>query len=210
MRPTGSRWWEVPVTDGDGCGRMVGVPRPSNTLADGVVVLSPLDWGDVEPHLAGEDAELVRWLSGGRGTRATVRAHIRRAIERWHDDGPKLSFGIRVDGGAVLAGTIDAELDRAEHRAGLSYGIYPAYRRRGLATRAVRLAARYLGERGDVHRISIDVDPQNVPSIGVARRAGFRFLRHVTDDGGDFDRYELRVRAPVVPAPPPPPRHGRF
>jgi RimJ/RimL family protein N-acetyltransferase len=189
---------------------MSGVPRPSNTLADGVVVLSPLGWDDVEPHLAGEDAELVRWLSGGPGTRATVRAHVRRAIERWADDGPKLSFGIRLDGGTVLAGTIDVELDRAARRAGLSYGIYAAYRRRGLATRAVRLAARYLGERGDVHRISIDVDPANTASIGVARRAGFRFLRHIRDDEGTFDRYELIVRAPVVPAPPPQPRHGGY
>lgn len=185
------------------------MPRPSNTPADGVVVLSPLGWDDVEPHLAGEDAELVRWLSGGPGSLATVRAHVRRAIERWRDDGPKLSFGIRIDGGSVLAGTIDAELDAAAGCAGLLYGIYPAYRRRGLATRAVRLAARYLGERGDVRRIWIDVDPNNVPSIGVARRAGFRFVRHVIDDEGDFDRYELIVRAPVVPAPPPPPRHGR-
>nr|WP_255426877.1 GNAT family N-acetyltransferase [Pseudonocardia sp. C8] len=177
-------------------------------MADGVVVLSPLRWDDVEPHLAGEDAELIRWLNGGPGNLATVRAHVRRAIERWADDGPKLSFGIRITGGAVLAGTIDADLDPAARRAGLAYGIYPAYRRRGLATRAVRLAARYLGERGDVDRISIDVDPDNVPSIGVARRAGFRFVRHVQDDEGDFDRYELIVRAPVVPAPPPQPRHG--
>lgn len=183
------------------------MPRTINTPADGVVVLSPLCWADVEPHLAGQDAELVRWLHGGPGNVATVRAYVRRAIERWADDGPKLSFGIRVEGGAVLAGTIDAELDRATRRAGLSYGVYPAHRRRGLATRAVRLAARYLGERGDVDRIAIDVDPANGPSIGVARRAGFRFVRHVVDDEGDFDRYELIVRAPVVPAPPPQPRH---
>ncbi|MEQ3551309.1 GNAT family protein [Pseudonocardia nematodicida] len=186
------------------------MPLPSHTLVDGVVVLSPLGWDDVGPYLAGEDGEIVRWLSGGRGTPATVRAHVRRAIERWADGGPKLSFGIRVDGGAVLAGTIDADLDPAAgaRRAGLSYGIYPAFRRRGLATRAVRLAARYLGERGDVDRISIDVHPANRASIGVARRAGFRFLRHVVDAEGDFDRYELIVRAPVVPAPPPQPRHG--
>ncbi|MBN9792023.1 GNAT family N-acetyltransferase [Pseudonocardia sp. TMWB2A] len=183
--------------------------RPSNMLADGVVVLSPLGWDDVTAHLAGEDAEIVRWLGGAPATPATARAHVRRAIERWADDGPKLSFGIRVDGGAVLVGTIDVDLDPAGDRAGLSYGVYAAYRRRGLATRAVRLAARYLGERGDVRWISIDVDPQNTASVGVARRAGFRFLRHVVDDEGSFDRYELLVRAPVVPAPPPRPRHGR-
>ncbi|WP_197519818.1 GNAT family N-acetyltransferase [Pseudonocardia sp. HH130630-07] len=186
------------------------MPRPSHTLVDGVVVLSPLGWDDVEPHLAGEDAELVRWLNGGPGTLATVRAHVRRAIERWADGGPKLSFGIRVEDGAVLAGTIDVDLDHAGRRAALAYGIYPAFRRRGLATRAVRLASRYLGERGDVQLISIDVDPANTASIGVARRAGFRFTHRVQDDGGGFARYELIVRAPVAPAPPPTWRHGRY
>lgn len=181
------------------------MPLPSNTLADDVVVLSPLGWDDVEPYLAGEDAELVRWLSGGPGTRATVRAHVRRSIERWAEDGPTLCFGIRVHGGTVLAGTIEAELDpvAGSRRAGLSYGVHAAFRRQRLATRAVRLASRYLGERGDVDRISIDVDRANVASVGVARRAGFRFVRHVLHDEQDFDRYELIVRAPVAPAPPP-------
>lgn len=184
------------------------MPLPDNTLWDDVVVLSPLGWDDVDAHLAGEDAEWTRWLSGGPATPATVRAHVRRSVERWAEDGPKLCFGIRVHRGTVLAGTIDADFDPqpGSRRAGLSYGLYPAFRGRGLATRAVRLASRYLGERGDIDLISIDVDPANTASIGVARRAGFRFVRHVVDDEQDFDRFELIVRAPVVPAPP---RAGR-
>jgi RimJ/RimL family protein N-acetyltransferase len=174
------------------------VPLPANTLTDGVIVISPLRWDDVDPHLAGEDAELVRWLNGGPGSRATVHAHVRRSIERWATGGPKLSFGIRVDRGVTLCGTIDADLDagHAARQAGLSYGLYPQFRRRGLATRAVRLVCRYLGERGDVDRVLIDVDPANVASSRVAERAGFRFVRHISVDEDHFDRYELVVRAP--------------
>lgn len=182
-----------------------GVPLPGNTLTDGVVVISPLRWQDIEPHLAGEDAELVRWLQGGPGSRATVQAHVRRSIERWVADGPKLSFGIRLDRGATLAGTIDADQDPqpGSRRANLAYGIYPQFRRRGLATRAVLLASHYLSERGDIDRICIDVDPANTASSRVALRAGFRFLTHVTDDEDDFDRYELFVRRPPGSAPGP-------
>ena len=149
-----------------------GVPLPANTLTDGVVVISPLRWQDIEPHLAGEDAELVRWLQGGAGSRATVQAHVRRSIERWVADGPKLSFGIRLDRGTTLAGTIDADQDPqpGSRRANLAYGIYPQFRRRGLATRAVLLASRYLSERGDIDRICIDVDPANTASSRVALR----------------------------------------
>ena len=183
-----------------------GVPLPQNTLTDGVVEISPLRWADVEPHLAGEDAELVRWLHGGTGSLATVRAHVRRSIERWVADGPKLSFGIRLDRGTVLAGTIDADHDPqpGSRRANLAYGVYPQFRRRGVATRAVLLACRYLSERGDIDRILIDVDPANVASAHVARRAGFRFLTHISDDEDAFDRYELVVRRP-----PPPPMRRR-
>lgn len=172
------------------------MPVPANTLTDGVIVISPLRWEDAGPHLAGEDDELVRWLNGGPGTRATVHAHVRRSIERWATDGPKLSFGIRVDRGATLCGTIDADLEagHAPRQAGLSYGLYPQFRGRGLATRAVRLVCRYLRERGDVDRVLIDVDPANVPSSRVAERAGFRFVMHVSVDEDDFDRYELFVR----------------
>ncbi|WAP51477.1 hypothetical protein OL239_16940 [Arthrobacter sp. ATA002] len=49
-------------------------------LTEGVVRLSPLDLTDVVPHLAGEDTELVRWLSGGIGTRRSVEDYIRRCM----------------------------------------------------------------------------------------------------------------------------------
>ena len=58
------------------------MPLPANTLTDGVVVISPLRWEDAAPHLAGEDAELVRWLNGGPGSRATVHAHVRSVFAK--------------------------------------------------------------------------------------------------------------------------------
>lgn len=69
--------------------------RPAE-LNDGVVRLSPLGLADVAPHLAGEDAELVRWLSGGVGTRRSVENYIRRCMAQWESGGPVHAFGIRV------------------------------------------------------------------------------------------------------------------
>lgn len=53
------------------------------TLNDGVVAPRPLREEDATDHLAGEDAELVRWLSGGPGTEETVRSYIARARQMW-------------------------------------------------------------------------------------------------------------------------------
>ncbi len=46
---------------------------------DGVVVLAPLDLGDVAEHLAGEDKEFIRH-NGGPGTRETVEAQVRACM----------------------------------------------------------------------------------------------------------------------------------
>ncbi|OLT08826.1 hypothetical protein BJF90_11820 [Pseudonocardia sp. CNS-004] len=142
--------------------------------AGGMVSLSPMRLEDAVAHLAGEDAELVRWLSGGPGTLPGVEAYIRRTIAQWAAGGPKLAFGIRT--GEGLAGTIDVDLalpGLQPGEANLAYGLYPAFRGRGIATRAVQLACRYLCDRGDVDRAVIRTHPDNVASAAVAERAGF-------------------------------------
>jgi RimJ/RimL family protein N-acetyltransferase len=143
-------------------------------LTDGVLTLSQLRLEDAVTHLAGEDAELVRWLNGGPGTLAGVEAYIRHTVEQWAAGGPKLAFGIRAEG--VLVGTIDGDLALPNLRpreANLAYGLYPAWRGRGFATRAVLLACRYLCDRGDVDHAVIMTNTRNRASAAVAERAGF-------------------------------------
>jgi RimJ/RimL family protein N-acetyltransferase len=161
-------------------------------LTDGVITLGPLRLEDAAAHLAGEDAELVRWLNGGPGTPAGVEAYIRRAIAQWAAGGPKLTFGIRTADG--LAGTIDVDLGLPglQHgEANLAYGLYPAFRGRGLATRAVLLACRYLRDRGDIDRAVIRTHPANLASAAVAERAGF--VPAPARRGGDGAVLQVRV-----------------
>ena len=151
--------------------------RPAD-LNDGEVRLSPLGLADVAPHLAGEDAELVRWLSGGVGTLHSVEDFIRRRMAQWESGGPVHAFGIRT--GQDLAGTIEVQFDQPYLKAGevnLSYGLYPQWRGRGLATRAVNLAGIHAAGQGAVRAV-IRTETGNVLSAAVARRAGYvRLLR---------------------------------
>ncbi|MGW8362685.1 GNAT family N-acetyltransferase [Streptomyces wedmorensis] len=144
-------------------------------LSDGVVTLSPLHSDDVEAHLAGEDHLLVRWLNGGPGTRAGVDAYVRHCREQWEVAGPLRAFGIRVGESETLAGTIDlrfAAEDLAPGQVNVAYGLYPSWRGSGLATRAVLLACRHAAGEGGREAV-IQVDPENLASAAVARRAGF-------------------------------------
>lgn len=153
-------------------------------LSDGVITLSQLSLDDVDAHFAGEDELLVRWLNGGPGTRAGVEEYIRQCMQQWDIDGPLRAFGIRVS--AELVGTVDLRWGQPSLSAGqvnVAFGLYPAWRGRGLATRAVKLACRYAASAGASQAV-IKVAPDNVASEAVARRSGFTALQ-------DSDEFEM-------------------
>jgi RimJ/RimL family protein N-acetyltransferase len=163
-------------------------------LSDGVVTLSPLVLDDVAAHLAGEDDELERWLSGGSSTRDGVEDYVRECQRRWASGGwPMYNFGVRYGADEVLVGTIDVQFELAfleVGQANLAYGIYPAWRRRGIATRAVRLACEHALSVG-ASEVVIRVDPDNPASAAVARRAGFAYFERRVDGGETLDWYRL-------------------
>lgn len=172
------------------------MPIEPPVLSDGVATLTALRLADADAHLAGEDGELARWLSGGRSTRATVEAYVRDCVEQWRTGGPVRAFGIRGTGRDELAGTIEVQYDRAylpDTWVNLSYGLYPAWRGQGLCTHSVRLASRYAASTGAA-AVVIRVDPRNAPSARVAERAGFTLHRRADPyDTGSLHWYVQRL-----------------
>ncbi|MCX4684142.1 GNAT family N-acetyltransferase [Kitasatospora purpeofusca] len=184
-------------------------------LSDGVVVLTPFRVADIDAHLAGEDDQLVRWLNGGPSTRAGTEEYVRRCTAQWLYRGPARVFGIRTGPEPVLAGTIDLRFAMPRLGPGqvnIAYGLYPAWRGRGLATRAVHLVCRYAAQEGASEGV-IRVDPENTASAAVARRAGFRYSERVMEPTGNRLDWYLRELAAVpaehpVPAERPVPAAG--
>jgi len=52
-------------------------------LTDGVIFLRPFTLEDAAEHLAGEDEEMAKWLSGGRSTMANVEKAILNWQQNW-------------------------------------------------------------------------------------------------------------------------------
>lgn len=167
-------------------------------LSDGIITLSPLRLDDVKAHLTGEDELLVRWLNGGPGTREGVEAYFQHCWEQWDTAGPLRAFGIRVGADEALAGTIDLRFTGeglAPGQVNVAYGLYPSWRGRGLATRAVLLASQYAASEGGEEAV-IQVEPENPASAAVAQRAGFTPSKQPhSKDGTRFHWYirDLRV-----------------
>lgn len=88
--------------------------------------------------------------------------------------GRVLAFGITVDG--ALAGQLNvSNIELGAFRScTMGYWIGEAYAGRGATTMAVALAGDYVMRAGALHRIEINIRPENVASLAVVRKLGFR------------------------------------
>ncbi len=147
------------------------------SLHDDTLCLRPPRIEDAAQHLAGDDVEQVRWLSGQPATLDSVRAWIERELAARAAGEPLWDYAIWLRATGELVGNIEAKADQALAGIGpgdvnLAYVVFPAWRRQGLAARAVALVCHALAETG-FDRAVIRTDPPNVASIGVALREGF-------------------------------------
>lgn len=152
---------------------MKGTSIPS--LTDGVIQLRPLTQADAATHLAGEDEEMAKWLSGGRSTAATVKTAIGRFEEQWRTGGPRRAFGVLDCSNDELIGFVETNLELLGNpeEVNVSYGIFPQWRGRGLAGRAIDLVSEYLRSATKARRIVLQIAAENTRSIRVAEKAGF-------------------------------------
>ena len=173
----------------------------SNELTDCVVTLRPMTSADAEIHLAGEDEQTVRFLSGGRSTMETVLAWIECNRASHEASGPVRAFGICLTTTGALVGMVEANMAISFFSPGVAnvtYGLYPDARGHGYATRAVYLAMRYLVDDTDTDVAAIQVHPENVASSRIPERLGFRFLGNRKASESDQMRtYAKSLRRPA-------------
>lgn len=175
----------APDLDGN---RLFKAPVPSLSPTDGVVTIRRQHVDDLDIDLAAKDEEQIRWLwlPGEREkweamTASEQREHARRGLTANHDafgHGPKWTFAVDLVASGEEARTVayvDVDLANDEVPAGeanLSYSCHPAFRRRGLTTRAARLAVAFVRDNTAAGEVHIIVDPDNSASLGVAQAIG--------------------------------------
>jgi len=166
-------------------------------LTDGVVSLRPPRPEDAADHLAGEDHEIAKWLSGGRSTMATVQSYIGSCQENWSGDGPRRAFGIFDCATNRLIGSIEANLAfplLELTQANVSFGVFPAWRGNGTALRALRLMRAYLKSLSGMRQMVLRISCENAASLRVAEKSGLRLLGIFEEPEGRMARYAFDLR----------------
>jgi RimJ/RimL family protein N-acetyltransferase len=162
------------------------VPRrlAAPALSDGQIRLEPLAQSDVHELLAlVEDPEIVRFTRlPTNGVDATwVSGWIRRYEAGW-GDGSRAGFAVRAEDGSLLGFAAVVELDLEHGEGEIGYLVGPAARGQGVALRAVELLTRWCFDELGLERIELRIDRENIGSVKVAERAGYRLdgvLRNV-------------------------------
>ena len=102
------------------------------------------------------------------------------------DSRSRRAFGVFDCGNDQLIGFVEANLELLGNPAevNISCGIFPGWRGRGLAGRAIDLVAEYLRSATEAKGIVLQIAPENGRSIRVAEKAGFaRAGVHEVEEG---------------------------
>lgn len=143
--------------------------------ADGVIGLRMREAGDAAAVIETTfDPAAVDRMVGPVPDQSAVAAYCAATVRGWlaGTSGHFVAVDLATD---QVAGTFslfgrDATLARAE----VGYGLRPGFRGRGIATRAVRLLARWGFEAGGLARLEAGIAVGNTASRRVVERVGFR------------------------------------
>jgi RimJ/RimL family protein N-acetyltransferase len=158
---------------------------PERALSDGVVWLRFPSFRDARTILGyaqtegGLDGTWLPSLAPG-APKSRCQWLVQDWLNGWagreSHNGPALVVDLR-DGSRLVGVVGFGAIDRGTVE--LSYGIAPAWRGRGLATRAARLATRWLIEERGVREVELHIALRNLASRRVAAKAGFRLAGRV-------------------------------
>jgi RimJ/RimL family protein N-acetyltransferase len=119
------------------------------------------------------EPDIRRWMGwdGELPDEAEARANIERADASWRE-GTWAVFRIVDVATDQVVGGVNLRMAGYE-TAEVSYFLRASARGRGLATRGVRLVARWAFDELGIERIELRAHPENEASVRVAERAGF-------------------------------------
>ena len=148
---------------------------PPATLKDGVIAIRSWRQSDL-PQLVDllEDEKIARWTGiPAPYTRREAKLFF-KTNARQEAMGVGTDSAIVEEAGGALLGGVGLKLHPSHATAEVGYWVAAHARRRGIATRAVRLMARWSFHNLEVERLELLTNVGNEASEGVARKCGFQ------------------------------------
>lgn len=180
-------------------------------LSHGPVTVRGIRRGDaraLEAELTGNRSWLQRWEATMPGTvssgRFDTRASI-RSLQEADRDGTGLAFAIEVDGEFAGQLNVSGITGGALASSSLGYWVAERFAGRGVTPTAVALVSDHLLGGMGLHRVEICIRPENVASLRVVEKLGFRYegcrRRYIHIDGDWRDHLCFALVREELPEP---------
>jgi RimJ/RimL family protein N-acetyltransferase len=170
------------------------IARPDGPLTDGVVTLRLPCRDDAVAVKRWASAEMLEgiWISGHGPVAISdatewARGVVDGLMAGWTDEGSIHGPCFVIDEAEPFVGVAYLN-ERGPGTVELTYGVAPPFRRRGIATRAARVASDWLLRDGRYERVELWIAEGHPERSIIAERAGFRFMRRVETLGPDTDQ----------------------
>ena len=140
------------------------------------LLLRELCLDDVEAVQAWDaDPVVARWLFNEPRTREETLAYLRTGEEATRADPRRVyDWAVVEKATGLVVGRVGFRQGEDPRDASLWYLMRPDRQGRGYAVEAARLAMKFGFRELALHRMWVDVDPENVASIRVAEKLGMR------------------------------------
>jgi RimJ/RimL family protein N-acetyltransferase len=166
-------------------------------LEDGVVVVRPLEAGDIEAVVeACQDPEIPRWTVVPSPYERRDAEQWVRTTRQWFEEGTGAHMAVADAATGALAGACGVSVEWPDLAGEVGYWVAAPHRGKGIATRATRLVCRWAFDELGLHRLSLRAAAANEGSNAVARKVGFVHegtLRQGGIQGHTGDRADPRV-----------------
>jgi ribosomal-protein-serine acetyltransferase len=152
----------------------------STALTDGDLLLRPLERTDRDALYEAviesipEISPWLPWCHAGY-VAAESEAFIESCITAWAQQAHFPLAIFEAQGGRYLGGSGVNHIDRLNRMCNVGYWVRTSAAGRGVASRAVRMVARFAFDSLHMSRIEIVARPENVASRKVAEKAGAKF-----------------------------------
>jgi RimJ/RimL family protein N-acetyltransferase len=155
-----------------GAVRSTPIPPPAGPLADGTVCLRYRQATDLEAiRAASHDPETRRWLNDPPMDDEARAASMARVADAFQS-GRSAPLVIADQATDQPVGLINVQF-RDDRVATIAYSVFPGHRGQGVAPRAVRLAVDWAFSQLGLSELLLEIDPENLASVRVARKCGF-------------------------------------
>ncbi len=146
---------------------------PQLPLTDGVIALRLRRAEDVPAiAAASHDAETRARMDDNPLTPERASASLARVAEQWRN-GRGAPFVIADAGSDIPLGLVNVQIGDDPEVAGLAVSVFPEARGRGVAARALRLAAEWGLQELRLERVFAEAAADNTASIRTIEKAGF-------------------------------------